>query len=139
MSANPLCFVDTNILLYAYSDSDDPRSAKAFALLQRLLTSDQLCTSTQVLQELLFNLRKKKTLPTVTAIMLVENLAQFPCFQVDVFAITQANLAADRHKISYWDALILTAAARLGATTIYSEDLNHGQHYDGIELINPFA
>ncbi len=139
MSANPLCFVDTNILLYAYSDSDDPRSAKAFALLQRLLTSDQLCTSTQVLQELLFNLRKKKTLPTVTAIMLVENLAQFPCFQVDVFTITQANLAADRHKISYWDALILTAAARLGATTIYSEDLNHGQHYDGIELINPFA
>jgi len=139
MSANPLCFVDTNIILYAYSDSDDPRSAKAFALLQRLLTSDQLCTSTQVLQELLFNLRKKKTLPTVTAIMLVENLAQFPCFQVDVFTITQANLAADRHKISYWDALILTAAARLGATTIYSEDLNHGQHYDGIELINPFA
>ena len=139
MSANPLCFVDTNILLYAYSDSDDPRSAKAFALLQRLLTSDQLCTSTQVLQELLFNLRKKKSLPTVTAIMLVENLAQFPCFQVDVFTITQANLAADRHKISYWDALILTAAARLGATTIYSEDLNHGQHYDGIELINPFA
>jgi len=139
MSAKPLCFVDTNILLYAYSDADDPRSAKAFALVQRLLTSDQFCISTQVLQELLFNLRKKKTLPTATAIMLVENLVQFPCFQVDVFAITQASLTADRHKISYWDALILTAAARLGATTVYSEDLNHGQHYDGIELINPFA
>jgi len=40
--------------------------------------------------------------------------------------------------ISYWDAAIVSAAAALGATTLYSEDLNSGQRFDGARVVNPF-
>ena len=44
-----------------------------------------------------------------------------------------------RYKISYWDAAILAAATELGCTTLYTEDLNHGQTYESVQVINPFV
>jgi predicted nucleic acid-binding protein len=43
-----------------------------------------------------------------------------------------------RFNISFWDGAIIAAAERLGATTLYTEDLNHGQHYRSVQAINPF-
>ena len=43
-----------------------------------------------------------------------------------------------RYQISNWDAGILAAAWQLGCPTLYTEDLNHGQDYDGVQVINPF-
>ena len=45
---------------------------------------------------------------------------------------------ANRHNISYWDAAIVAAARILGCDAVYSEDLNQGQSYDGVVVINPF-
>ena len=44
-----------------------------------------------------------------------------------------------RFRISYWDAAIIAAAKELGCDMVYSEDLNHGQVYDGVKVINPFV
>ena len=52
--------------------------------------------------------------------------------------VLQAVEAKARHQISYWDAAIITAAQQLGCKTVYSEDLNHGQEYDGVRVMNPF-
>ena len=43
-----------------------------------------------------------------------------------------------RWKISLWDSLILAAARASGASELITEDLNHGQDYDGVKVINPF-
>ena len=43
-----------------------------------------------------------------------------------------------RYQTSYWDAAILAAAASAGCTTLLSEDLNNGQNYDFVCVINPF-
>jgi predicted nucleic acid-binding protein len=43
-----------------------------------------------------------------------------------------------RFQLSYWDAAIITAAKQMGCPTLYSEDLNHGQIYDGVTVVNPF-
>ena len=43
-----------------------------------------------------------------------------------------------RFQVSHWDASIIAAALELGCTTLYSEDLNHGQNYDGVRVMNPF-
>ncbi len=40
--------------------------------------------------------------------------------------------------MSQWDATILAAAVELGCTTIYSEDMNDGQDYGGVRVVNPF-
>ena len=45
----------------------------------------------------------------------------------------------ERFQLSYWDAAIIAAARALGAGTLYSEDLNHGQDYDGVRVVNPFV
>ena len=45
----------------------------------------------------------------------------------------------NKFQISYWDAAILTAAKELGCHTVYSEDLNDGQDYDGVRVRNPFV
>ena len=37
-----------------------------------------------------------------------------------------------------WDAMVLTTAIKAGASVLWSEDLNHGQSYDGIVVRNPF-
>ncbi len=44
-----------------------------------------------------------------------------------------------RFKVSFWDALILQAANTSGVSTLYSEDLSHGQVYDQVQVVNPFA
>jgi len=59
----------------------------------------------------------------------------------DVFIDTNVLLYAVSNsvkEISYWDAAILGAAKTLGATTLYTEDLSHGQVYHGVTVINPF-
>ncbi len=46
--------------------------------------------------------------------------------------------ASIRHEISYWDGAIIAAAESLGASILYTEDLNHGQHYGSVRAVNPF-
>ena len=57
---------------------------------------------------------------------------------IDYPAIREAaHLSADR-QLSFWDGLIVVAAKRCGATSLYTEDLNHGQTIEGVEIVNPF-
>ena len=64
---------------------------------------------------------------------------RFPV-QENTVAVFRAALAAKaRVQISFWDAAILEAARVAGCREVLSEDLNHGQDYDGLVVINPFA
>ena len=57
----------------------------------------------------------------------------------NTLALLQAALDEQvRWKISLWDSLILAAARAVGASELITEDLNHGQNYDGVKVINPF-
>jgi predicted nucleic acid-binding protein len=55
---------------------------------------------------------------------------------------TEDQLAAiDLHRLhghAIWDCLILRAALQAGCVVLYSEDLQHGQGIDGLEIVNPF-
>jgi predicted nucleic acid-binding protein len=52
--------------------------------------------------------------------------------------ILEALPLEERYEISFWDALILSAANRAGVNRVYSEDLNHGQRYGAVTVVNPF-
>jgi predicted nucleic acid-binding protein len=43
------------------------------------------------------------------------------------------------HQLSFWDALIVRSAIKSGCRRIYTEDLQHGRRYDGVEIVNPFS
>jgi predicted nucleic acid-binding protein len=73
------------------------------------------------------------------AVAVISSLARFPVWPVTRELVLEAIAAKQRFGISYWDAAIIVAAKQMGCKTVFSEDINAGQDYDGVKLVNPFA
>jgi predicted nucleic acid-binding protein len=136
-----LSFVDTNVLVYAFDKSSTPKKRVAQRLMNELMDEDGLRVSTQVLQELFVTLTRKvkQRCSIEEALAVLEDLTAWPLMVVDYAAIRAAVGLADQAKLSFWDALVVVAAARSGAAVLYSEDLNDGQEILGVRIRNPFA
>jgi predicted nucleic acid-binding protein len=140
MSApNPKYFVDTNILIYAHDRSAGPKHERARQLIEHLWTTGQGALSTQVLQELCVNLRRKVARPLSGSEItrLIEDYLSWEIVVNTPQSILAALAIEARYKVSYWDALILQAAETCGAAVLYSEDLASGQRYGALEVVNP--
>ena len=132
-------FVDTDVLLYAISDARED-AAKADRA-NEILAAGALGVSAQVLQEFYVQATRAtrpNPLSHQQAFGLVEAFARFPVQQVDARLVLSATGSAKRFRISYWDAAVLEAARALGCEVVVSEDLSHGQDYDGVRVENPF-
>jgi predicted nucleic acid-binding protein len=132
-------FVDTNILMYAHDTSAGEKHARAKALVEELWRDRTGVVSTQVLQELSVNLRKKVRRP-LDAKATRDIVADYLTWQVVVNggeSILEAIDLESRYQISFWDALVVQAAHASGAETLYSEDLSDGQTYGSVKVINP--
>jgi len=138
---NGLGFVDTNVLVYAFEKSSSPRKQLAKRLIDELMDGDVLRMSTQVLQELFVTLTRKgsQRCSNEEALAVLEDLTVWPPIMIDFAAIRAAVRLSDQAKLSFWDALIVVAAARSGAAVLYTEDLNDGQEILGVRISNPFA
>jgi len=133
------CFVDTNILVYAHDRSAGVKHQRAQLLLEQLWDSGQGVVSTQVLQELCINLRRKvgNPLPVDEVQKLIRDYATWEVVTNTPDSILQALDIEMRYKTSFWDALILQAAEFSGASILYSEDLATEQPYLGVRVVNP--
>ncbi len=132
-------FVDTNILMYAHDISGGEKHERARALIEQLWRTRSAAVSTQVLQELCVNLQRKAARP-LSAKGAREVIADYLAWEVvvnDGQSILEALEIQQRHRISFWDALIVHAAERAGASILYSEDLAHGQVYGSVRVVNP--
>lgn len=134
----PGYFLDTNILIYATSLAADHAGRRALA--REWIARTDWGLSTQVLMEFYANARQPRHgLPADAPRRLVEQFANYrPVQPMDRELVLEALSLRERHQLSHWDAAILCAARRLGAHTVISEDLNHGQRYDGVAVFNPF-
>jgi predicted nucleic acid-binding protein len=132
-------FVDTNILLYAHDPSGGVKHDRARQLIEHLWATGQGVLSTQVLQELCVNLRRKIAHPlSVDEIRrLIQDYLSWEIVVNTPQSVVQALEIELRYKISYWDALVLQAAESAGAAILYSEDLAAGQHYGAVQVVNP--
>jgi predicted nucleic acid-binding protein len=133
-------FVDTNILVYAYDNTAGPKRQQAQLLLDDLWVSRQGCLSLQVLQEFYVVTTRKVNhiLAPELAAQIVRDMKTWRVHLPDVDDILGAIDLQQRYRISFWDAMIINSAWQLNCKTIWSEDLNAGQLYQGIEVINPF-
>ena len=131
-------FLDTNVLIYAVSSAPAESAKKERAL--ELISHADFGLSAQVLQEFYVNVTGKIALPLMPdeAVALLEQFRNFPVVWTDYPLIVAGIEVALRFGISYWDGAIIAAAERLGATTLYTEDLNHGQRYASVQAVNPF-
>ena len=134
------CFVDTNILVYAHDRSTGAKHERARTLIDQLWESGNGVLSTQILQELCVSLRKRagRPLPLEETRRLIEDYLTWEIVVNSPEAVIRALEIEARHKVSFWDALVLHAAESCGATVLYSEDLGSGQRYGSVRVVNPF-
>ena len=133
-------FVDTNVLVYAYDRSAGAKRDLARDLLEALWNEGRGVLSTQVLQEFYVNIRRKTRPPVsqeVARALVADYLVWDPIVN-DGATVLEAIDVGHRYQLSLWDALIVVAARRGDASVLYSEDLNHGQTFGSVQVLNPF-
>lgn len=140
MAAGELTFVDTNVLVYAHDRSESRKQPMAQTLLEGLWASRTGALSTQILQEFYVVATRKFDPPMSrrAAREVVALYAMWPLVQIDFPLILTASRLEERHKLSFWDALVVEAARRAGATRLLTEDLQSGRLIGGVRIENPF-
>ena len=136
---NAEVFVDTNIFLYSIDDS--PGAAEKREVAREILRTEPWGWSVQVAAEFFVNATSPKRsfrLATDLANSLVETWLSFPTSEITADIVRDAIALHRRFQTSYWDSAILAAAKQLGCRTVYSEDMNDQQDYDGVTVVNPF-
>ena len=134
-------FVDTNILMYAHDTAAGEKHRRAKALVEELWETRAGVVSTQVLQELAVNLRRKAK-KQLNAKATRDVVSDYLAWQVVVNSgesILEALDFETRHRVSFWDALVIQAAQVAGAEILYSEDLSDGQRYGTVRVKNPLT
>ncbi|MGJ3244247.1 MAG: PIN domain-containing protein [Opitutales bacterium] len=131
-------FLDTNILLYACSSAPADKEKRTIA--EGLILDRDFALSAQVLQEFVANALRKPALGIsengIDATLELSTWASV--LPITPELVISATILRRQFQISPWDATIVAAALELGCQTLYSEDLNPGQDYDGVRVLNPF-
>lgn len=131
-------FLDTNVLVYA-SDRDEPeKRRRARALLRETAADGSGVISTQVVQEFFVAATRKLSIDAQRAKAIVATLHPLELLEVGLEDINRAIDGVVLWQVSFWDALILSMAGRANCSVVYTEDLNAGQRYGGVEVRNPF-
>ena len=139
-NADDRTFVDTNVLVYAHDASEQARQPLARAALEGLSSTRTGVISTQVLQEfyVVATSPNKLRMSPSEAREIIDLYSVWPVVVLDPVLILAASRLHETATISFWDALIVEAARVAGAGRILSEDLAHGQLFEGIRVENPF-
>ena len=132
-------FLDTNVAVYAHDHSAGSKRTIARDIIST--KADELVVSSQVLAEFFWvtTRRLDPPLPVQLANDATAALAALPVVATDAALVLAAIVTADTAGISLWDAMIVGAARRAGCDEILTEDLNHGQVIDGVQIHNPFV
>ena len=133
-------FFDTNILVYAATDQDPRKRDIARELINHAIeVNHDGCISTQVLQEFC-NTMFRKSLRTREEIDgMLDYFRELVATDVTIDLVRRAVEVMDEYGMQFYDALIVATAAKLGCLEIVSEDLNPGQTYCGMAVVNPFS
>ncbi len=134
-------FLDTNVLVYANDKTEAAKQTTAVRLVTDGIRSGRVVISTQVLNEFWVTVTQKIQVPLERekAEMEIESFRAFRVIGIEYHAVITAIHIQRQYQLSYWDALILSAAQMAGCEFVFSEDLNAGQRYGNVVVSNPFA
>lgn len=134
-------FLDTNILVYGIDDDEPRKRSIARETIDSGPIANDIVISTQILQEYYWTASRKfaRRLAPGTVDRTFRDFIQLRVIQVDVPIILAATARVQAASISFWDALVVESALAAGATRLLTEDLQHGQVFDGrLRVKNPF-
>jgi predicted nucleic acid-binding protein len=133
---NGNCFIDTNILVYCYTDDEPVKQQKALDI----ANGSDAFISTQVLTELSNTLKRKFKLDWQAVEKVISEVSSdFNVFVNKPDTIERACKIADKYQYSFYDSLIISAALSCHCKTLYSEDMQDSQVIENsLTIVNPF-
>ena len=133
-----MVFIDTNVWVYALSGQDNVKRRIAIDLIAKSYRSDAICVSSQVLKEFA-NFAFKKTKKSAAQINeMLSRIASYG-FVAETKELVFASVTGkEKWQVGFYDALIIEAANKAGCSILYTEDLNDGQVYGEVLVVNPF-
>lgn len=131
-------FVDTNVLVYTDDHSQPAKRSTALSLVRRCFRERTGVLSTQVLQEYFVITTRKLRVPAEIARKKVEVFSRLDLVLIGLPDILSAIDLHRTHQLSLWDALLVRVATRAGCSVLFTEDLQHGQRFGDLEVVNPF-
>ncbi len=130
--------IDTNILIYSIDARVLPKHLRALDIVDRLSISASVLPL-QALNEFISVCIRKALLPIDVAESYVSSLARNMKIAEPTYDdLLQAVQTHRRHGLQYFDALLLSTAARHGCTALFSEDMQHGRSFGSLKVVNPF-
>jgi len=136
----PSCFFDTNVLVYARDASEPAKQPAAERWLRLLWAARSGRVSAQALNKH-YSVVTEKLRPGLSrdeARADVRNLMAWAPVPTDGPVVEGAWTVQDRHGLSWWDALVVSAAQVAGCAWLVAEDLQNGQVLDGLKVVDPF-
>lgn len=133
-------FVDTNILIYAEDRDAKRKHIAARDLILKLWDDREGVVSIQVLQEFYVNVTRKlkKPLGSAKALEIIEEYLTWTVVENTSNLLTSAIRLQAKAQLSFWDAMVVQAAIEAGCEQLYSEDMNDGQRFGSLSIVNPF-
>ena len=132
-------FLDANVLVYAQDGRAPDKQRRSREIIEQRAKNADGVISTQVMQEYFVAATRKLGVPPLAAKGVLKTFSAFDIVQVSPSLVHEAVDCSILNQMSFWDALILAAAASAGCGTVLSEDLNAGQSVLGVRVQNPFA
>ena len=134
-----LIFVDTNVVVYRFDSTEPDKQRRAELWLDRVWATRTGRVSTQVLHETYATFTRNLGLPTPEARKIVRSLQAWDPVILDQDVVERAWHLEDRWSLAWWDALIVAAAFASSASYLLTEDMQGGQDFDGVRVIDPFS
>lgn len=133
-------FVDTHVLLYGEDAAFPKKQARALEWLEALWRSRSGRLSVQVLDEFYVALTRKlkPAYPLGDARAEVRRYQTWQPLTLDHPLIEAAWAFEARYGLNFWDSLIVASAQQLGCDVLLSENLQHGQKFGEMRVVNPF-
>jgi len=130
-------FIDTNILVYAIDNIDKIKNERARDVLKKIIEKHHPVISTQVINEFFVVATKKLKADPIIVKNIIHNYKNMEIVNTDLQLIEEAIDISVISQLSFWDSLIIAAAEKSNCEFVFSEDLNSGQNYRGVLLLNP--
>ena len=134
-------FLDTNVFVYSFDVSAPAKARRATDLIRRAVATGKGIVSYQVVQEF-FNVALRRFAQPMTVAEAEQYLTTVfrPLLAIhsSQSLYAEALRLNERYRLSWYDALIVAAAIESQSTLLFSEDLQDGQRFDGLQVQNPF-
>ena len=135
-------FLDTNIFGYSFDQTAVAKNRRAAQLIREAVSTRKGIVSYQVVQEF-FNLALRRFAEPLSVPEAEQYLGAvfrpLLAVQSSPALVSEALRLTDRHRLSWYDSLIVAAAVEGGCGVLYSEDLQHGQRFGQLKVENPFV